>query len=318
MSEYHELHRQIIRDYIMELHQIYTNPIKTTTTNLDPYKLLVDQYFTGVNDNVWLKLENRPKVNKLVEKKIAEMMIDIVLETPSKSLFSIRRDDEICQKFNVDLRVGTHHFVIVKYNSKELSATVKKNIINTFVNLKKHYPTCQTSIGLIEDSYGTKIFNEEYMIYQLSGDTLLNLMMPYENPSYEINMLLKDELAYCFNGRINSQLHFEAIERLSNVGQDDIPIIPPATTNAIENYKQNKYDKSIGYIKKDKKTTKAKVTKTKKVSTKSKPKPKKKLESSSSESDNSSDESDTELIIPSRFKAKVEQKSQSKKGRKKK
>jgi hypothetical protein len=305
----------------MELHQIYTIPIKTTTTNIDPYKLLIDQYFTGVNDNVWLKLENRPKVNKLVEKKIAEMMIDIVLETPSSSLFSIRRDDEICQKFKVDLRIGTHHFIIVKYNSKELNTTVKKNIISTFVNLKKHYPTCQTSIGLIEDSFGSKIFNQEFMIYQLSGDTLLNLMMPYENPSYEINMLLKDELAYCFNGRINSQLHFEAIERLSGVGQEDIPIVPPSTTNAIENYKKNKYDRTKPYTKNNKDTTdiKTKTTKTKEGKGSSKPKQQVVLDFSSSESEESSNESesDTELIVPSRFKPKIEQKSQSKKGRKK-
>jgi hypothetical protein len=343
MSEYHKLHKQIIRDYIMEFQTIYTTPIKTTTTNLDPYKLLIDQYFTGVDDNVWLKLENRPKVNKLVEKKIGEMMIEIVLETPSSSLYSIRRDDEICQKFNVDLRIGTHHFIIVKYNLKEISTTVKKNIINTFVNLKKHYPTCQTSVGLIEDSYGSKIFNEEYKIYQLSGDTLLKLIMPYEHPSYEINMLLKDELAYCFNSRINSRLHFEAIEKLSSVGQQDIPVIPPSTANAIEKYKKNKYDRSkTNTTNKDDETCKPKrvtnkdnemckperVTKkaqnktaeTKKGSTKSKQQTVSKIISSESESKESSNESesDTELVVPSRFNPKIQQKSQPKKGAKNK
>lgn len=278
------LHRQIIKDYIMDFHNIYTKPVTSSTLDIDPYKLCLDEYFTGVNDDIWLKLENRPKINKAVQKKLSELMIDLVLSTPHKNVYTNILGDDICKKYNVDLRFGTQHFMIIKYHKREITPVIRNNIINTFQKIKKEYPLCYMSLGLINGPYESIKFSED--IVQISGDALLNSLLPYKNSTERLNMLLIDELSYCFNNKINSSLQMESIFGSSKDGIQDKQILPSLIGNIINNYE----------VTTPKKTT-PKKTKTIIVS---------------NNEDSSSSESDSELVIPITYKINTTKKETKK------
>lgn len=285
MSEHEieKLHRQIIKDYIMDFHAIYTQPISSSTKEVDPYKICLDQYFTGVTDDIWLKLEQRPKINKEVQKKLSEFMIDLVLSTPRHNIYTIKQGDKICKDLKVDIRIGTSHFIIVKYNTKEITPSVRGKIINTLSMVKNKYYSCQLSVGIIEDSYNSIYFDADKHIYQLSGDALLNLTIPYENPTNKINALLIDELSYCFDQKINSPLQTKSILRLSKHGIHDAQILTTKMATIINDYEVRPKSES-------------------KPKSKSKPKPKPKPKPKSESESELESESEDVIILPPRYK----------------
>ena len=84
--------------------------------------------------------------------------------------------------------------LIGKVTSFPAIIKVKNNIINRFRNLQINYPAAQFSVGIIEGVY--EMSSPDENIYQLCGDALLELLMPYKHPTQHLNMLLSDELSY--------------------------------------------------------------------------------------------------------------------------
>lgn len=316
------LHRHIIRDYIMDFRDIYTKPVDSYSSDIDPYRLILDEYFTGVNDNVWLKLENRPKVTKSVQKKLSSMMMELVLSTPANNIYTRVRQDKLCEELDIDMRLGDSKFIIVKYSNKDITSSTRTKIINTLTQITNKFPMSQLCVGIIEGSYGSTYFDETHNIYELRGDAFLKHIMPYRNPSNELNQILSEELAFCHYESINSPLHEEAIERLSEYGIQNKQIVPPAKKTAIKKYEDYVYGHSasdeyeMAKASRNKKKTAPKKAAPKKKAPAKKKSASKKTESHYSESENEStedDESSDEEYIPLQYKYKP--KSQQKKKR---
>jgi hypothetical protein len=306
-EEIENLHRHIVRDYILKFHELYTKPVSSHTVNVDPYKLILDEYFTCVDDNIWLKLEHRPKTDKAVHKLLGNMMLELVLSTPKNDVYTRLRNDELCDKYNIDMRFGTHHFLIVKYSTKDITASTRSKITETLVRVKNKYPMAQITVGIIEGSYGSTYFDEVSGIMELRGDCFLNNIMPYKNPTYELNTVLDEELSYCHYREINSSLHMEAIERLSKNGIQNQQIVAPALQSGIERYS----DYVQGQPKPDdyklaKQSRDPKKKATKKPVKKQKPKrPPSNYDSDSSIQQSSDDE---EFDLPIKYLPKAQQK----------
>lgn len=308
-EEIENLHRHIIRDYIMQFHQLYTKPVSSHTINVDPYKLILDEYFTCVDDNVWLKLENRPKTDKAVQKLLGSMMLELVLTTPKNDVYTRVRNDELCNKYDVDMRFGTHNFIVVKYSTKDITASTRSKIIKTLLQIKNKFPMAQLTVGIIEGSYGSTLFDEVHNIIELRGDCFLENIMPYRNPTYELNMVLNDELAYCHYREIKSTLHMEAIERLSKNGIQNKQVVAPALQSAVErysNYVKDQHNSDEYKMAKESRNPKKKTTKkpTKKEKVKSK-RPSNDYDSDSSVQQSSDDE---EFDLPIKYLPKAQQK----------
>ena len=308
------LHRHIIRDYILDFHEIYTKPVDSYSVDIDPYRLILDEYFTGVNDNIWLKLENRPKITKMVQKKLSNMMLELVLSTPANNIYSKVREDKLCEELNIDMRVGDSKFIIVKYSNKDITSSTRSKIIDILTKITHRFPMSQLCVGIIEGSYGSTHFDEKHNIYELRGDAFLKHIMPYKTPSNELNQILNEELAYCHYDSINSSLHMEAVERLSEMGVQNKQIVPPATKSAIKQYDDYVYGHSASdeYEMAKASRTKKKATPKKTVPPKKKTpkKPQKPVSHySDSESETSEESSDDEInYIPLQYKTKSQQK----------
>jgi hypothetical protein len=290
IDEIREYHKHIMKDYIMKFKSIYDQlAFSDNCADIDPLKMSLDQYFTGVDDNVWLKLENRPKINKLLNKKISEMMLEIVLNTPRNGLYTKKTGDELCNKYNIDLRFGTHTFMIVKYKFSDITPTVRSNITKSFKNLIANYPNGSAMVGIICDNHGYGYFDEINHIFERRGDAFLTEILPYETPWNELTMMMRDELSYCFNETIPSVLVMESITQLSD--KFKIPVI-----------------KSIAPKPKSKRVTKPKNSSSSYSNSKSDSKPKSKKEMTIIYDVTDSDESDnTEIDLPVRYKTKAEQ-----------